>query len=273
MIRNLANLTTRVMKWWTTKADSQKQTSLAIVALVVSVMAIPYINDKLASPEEKLVKLGYHKTYEDFWRAVANKHPEAVDLFTKTGMRFDPHDFGRLFNDRVFNKDVFEKLEKGGAISSAHCPIGIKDLGLYRSVASNPDKLAAIRGACAAISVTAAIRASRVTEATRLSESLARNQGRPQRIASCTSKYQSESDQRLLTEASQFSLLSVPGYTERQCVLAHLNKELLLGTIDSSNLHETVVQSIHRCCQQYDPELQIDDAGIRAADDALAILE
>lgn len=274
MIGKLLAPVARLKAWWSAADHSQKQTRLAIAALLVGVIALtPVWNDLMAPPEEKLVKLGYRKTYEDFWRAVSNKHPEAVALFAKAGLRLERREFIRLFDDRVFNKEVFETLKKGDAVSSAHCPTDIRALDLYRTASVNPDKLAAIRGPCATASVVKAIQASRAAEARRLSDSRALNQDRPRRLAQCTAKYQAEGDQRLLAEASRFNLLSVSTYTERQCVLANLNKELLVGALNSANARESVTRSIHRCCQQYDADIRIDDAGLRAADDALAILK
>jgi hypothetical protein len=82
---------------------------VAVLSLVVGVFALPTFNDWLASPEEKLAKLGYKKTYDDFWRAIINKHPEAVELFSRAKVRLEPRDFKRIFDDRVFNPQVVER--------------------------------------------------------------------------------------------------------------------------------------------------------------------
>ncbi len=263
----------RALSWWNSQEEGKKQTRIAIVALIVAIIAlVPIVNDWLASPEEELAKLGYKKTYEDFWRSISNKHTEAVNLFMQAKLRLEPEHFGHLFDDRIFSVDIFNVLFKGNSIDEQHCPTDIKSLKLYKFVAPNPEKLLALRRVCNKPAVIASIRSIRIAEQERITEAVAKNQGRPERVKACVNKYQSEK-QKLIKDAIQFDLLGHTTYTEYQCILAHLNTEFLLGGGQLLvNSDQAFLAIIRQCCDEYDPPQQPGDSGIRAADDAIAIL-
>lgn len=264
----------RLATWWNRGEPHDKQMRLAVIGLLIAAIALwPVIHSAfLASPEENLAKLGYQKTYQDFWRAVVNKHTQAVELFAKAHVRLEPRDFRRVFDDRVFNADVFAALRHGGSIDAAHCPSEIQGLDLYASVTSHPDKARAIRRVCALPTVVAAIEAAKAAEQARIAQVLARNQLRPARVKDCVARYRAQGDQRLIAEASRFDLLRPTTYTERECVLARLNQELLLGGRTLMNPNGAFRTIVRTCCEQYDPPQPSSDAGIRAADAALALL-
>lgn len=264
----------RVQQWWNNGKEGQKQIRVAIAALIVAIIAlIPVFS--VDPPDKKLSDLGYKITYPEFLRAIANKHSEAVDLFTRITpkMRLEQNDFIGLFGDRVFNAKVFAVLEDGGSIDQRLCPTDIQRLSVYSEIRNNPEKLSAISSVCGKPEVVSAIRASRIAEQNRIKEASAKNANRPERLRACQAKYQTENRQELIEEASKFPLLKYDRYTERQCVLANLSKELLLGGQSLLGPNDTFDEVYRRCCEDYDPLVISNSTGVQAADDAILILE
>lgn len=67
-------------------------------------------------------------------------------------------------------------------------------------------------------------------------------------MAQCVSEIVQSTPQDLIEEASNFNILSVNTYLPRQCVLAAINKNLLVGTEVDMLRSEFVRTHALRCC-------------------------
>lgn len=270
----IRSLHAAIVGWWTGSSEARKQTSIAIAALVVAIIALaPVLSDLTASPEEKLSKLGYKKTYDDFWRAIYNKHVEAVSLYTKSKARLEPRDFHRLFDDRTFDLEVFGILADGKSIDSKQCPTDIDGVALYPAHGNNPDKVKAIRRICAKPEIISKISAAREGEFLRISAARLADLTRTDRIRACVLKYRSENQRQLMEEASRFDLLSRRTLTERQCVLAQISIGLLVGGDTVADAEQLLVRSIGKCCTDSNQPTSLGDSRLRSADYALTMLK
>ncbi|HYP34681.1 MAG TPA: hypothetical protein VES00_22625 [Burkholderiaceae bacterium] len=260
--------------WLRDLGEARIQTGIAIVALIVAVIALePVVSDLRASPEERLAKLGYKKTYEEFWRAISNKHLEAAELFGEAKVRLAPGDFHRLFDGRVFDPEIFAALRKRGAIDNRDCPTDIEGVRLYPAVARNPEMAQRLRDLCANPAVVAQIAAARAAEADRLAQAARRAEKQPGWLKRCEAGYASENPGRLLDEAATFDALAPRTYSERQCVLAEVKTGLIVQGATGAGAAELIARSAARCCARYGQSPAPDSSRLRSADDALAMLK
>lgn len=229
--------------------------------------------DLFASPEKQLTELGYQRrTYDEFLRAIATRHVEAIELFGKLQLRLKPQHFPELFIDENFATPVLDALLASGSVDETHCPTDVKGAALYGTHSANPEKIQYLRKVCGKGSVLNSLKSSRAAETSRIAEASSSNSERAGRLEQCRRQYMAENYQALLEEASRFNILSKNQYSERECVLAELNKSLLLGGGELARGPSAIAPYVQRCCERYIPNADVDDRGVRAIDDALKVL-
>jgi hypothetical protein len=153
-------------------------------------------------------------------------------------------------------------------VDDAHCPTEIQSLAFYKTAMTREDKARLLKQICGKQSVINAIRTARSGEQSRLAEAELKNRKRAERQEACWKKYNDEGERRMISEASQFNILTPTTYTERQCVLAYLNRELLVNwrSLKNSNTFHSIVRS---CCEKYDPLQSTVKDGLRTADEVI----
>lgn len=229
--------------------------------------------DIFASPEKQLTELGYQsRTYDEFLRAIATRHIEAIELFGELHIRLKPQHFPEVFLDENFSTPVLDALIASGAVDETHCPTDVKGAALYGTHSANPEKARYLKKVCGKGSVLKSLRSSREAETNRIAEASSSNSGRTGRLEQCRRQYMAENYQALLEEASQFNILSKNQYSERECVLAGLNTSLLLGGGELARGPLAIAPYVQRCCERYIPSANVDDRGVRAIDNALRLL-
>lgn len=208
--------------------------------------------DIFASPEKQLAELGYlRRDDSEFMLAIANRHVEAAELFAKMGKRVKPIEFAGLFDDRIYHRGVIDVLVAGGAVTSELCPTTGTDVAIYTKYASNPEKLALLKKLCGTDAVLISLRGSLQAEEARLAAVQAANADRPQVLQACYARYLKEGENRMTEAASRFVITSRTTYTERECVLAKVNVDLLLGGRDSQSSARAFRSYVGECCSQY----------------------
>jgi len=248
-------------------------TVIALLGLLAAVLALePVLSDLTASPEEKLAKLGYKKTYDEFWRAISNKHLEAAELFAQARSRVAPRDFHRLFDEQVFDAEIFAALGKRNAIDRRDCPADIEGVRLYPAVARNPEMAKVLRKLCADPEVIARIAAARAAELERLSAARQGAAERPEQLRRCMLGYRAEDPDRLLDEAASFDFLAPRTYSERQCVLAEVHAGLITRGARGADAGELIARGAAKCCATYHRLPELDSSRLQRLDDALAML-
>ena len=244
----------------------------AIVLGLATIASVPSINDRFASPEEALFKMGYKKNYSEFVQSIINKHPDAASLFCKAGMRLKPGDVGLVFDERYYSADTVRALTKGGCMDSNHCPTALADMPIYLKSANHPDRRGDLRKLCGQPSVVRAIEANMEAERKVLSDNAAANSNRPARVKSCVEGYFAEGTDALMREASKFSLLGPLTYTPRQCVLAELNIFLVSGGPIGGSHERAVFDAAAKCCSEEHAQMAVSPAQLEAATQALNML-
>jgi hypothetical protein len=231
------------------------------------------LKDLFASPEKQLTELGYQRrTYDEFLRAIATRHVEAIELFGKLHLRLKPQHFPELFTDENFATPVLDALIASSSVNETHCPSDLKGSALYGKHSANPEKVRYLRKVCSKGSVLDSLRSSRAAEASRIAEASSSNSGRASRLEQCRNQYMAENYQALLDEAIRFNILSKTQYSQRECILAELNKSLLLGGGELARGPSAIAPFVQRCCERYIPNADVDDRGVRAIDNALKML-
>lgn len=252
--------------WWTPRKVGTIVLGLATIA------SVPFINDRFASPEEALFKMGYKKNYSEFVQSIVNKHPDAASLFCKAGLRLKPGDVGLVFDERYYSADTVKALMKGGCMDSNHCPTALADMPVYLKSANHPDRRSDLRKLCGQPSVVRAIEANMEAERKVLSDNAAANSNRPARVKACAERYFAEGTDALMREASKFNLLGPLTYTPRQCVLAQLNIFLISGVPNGGSRDRAVFDAAAKCCSQEHAPMAVSQAQLEAAAQALNML-
>lgn len=244
----------------------------SFVVGAATIASVPYFNDLRASPEEALFKLGYKKNYSDFVQTIVNKHPEAVGLFCKSGMRLKPGDVRLVFDDKHYSAKTVEALTSGGCMDSNQCPTALAEMGIYLGAAGHPDKRRDLRALCAHASVVSAIESNIEAERVKLQANSTKNAGHPERIRACVGSFMAEPSESLLSEAAQFNMLGSSTYTLRQCVLADLKAFLMIRLPSGGAAGPAVQAAAIECCGHYDPLVPVSNVGLDQAQQALAFL-
>ncbi len=243
----------------------------AAVSAFVDVRSL--VKDLFASPEKQLTELGYQRrTYDEFLRAIATRHVEAIELFGKLHLRLKPQHFPSLFIDENFATPVIDALLASGSVDETHCPTDINGAALYGMHSANPEKVMYLRKVCRKSSVLNSLKSSQAAETRRIAEANSLNLERTGKLEQCRRQYMAENYLALLEEASRFSILSNNQYSARECVLAELNTSLLLGGREFSHGPSAIVPYVQRCCERYIPSADVDDRGARSIDTALRLL-
>lgn len=259
---------------WRTLLSRRPSFSVAatVLGLAAALASIPFINDFFASPEEALFKMGYKKNYSEFVQAIVNKHPQAVGLFCKSGMRLKPDDVRLVFDDKHYSAKTVDALTSGGCMDSNQCPTALPEMGIYLGAAGHPDKRRDLRALCGNVSVVNAIESNIEAERVKLQASAAKNAGRQERIRACVGGFMAEPSESLLSEAAQFNMLGTLTYTLRQCVLADLKAFLMIRPLGGGPASQAVQAAAVECCGHADPMVPVSTAGMAQAQQALDFL-
>lgn len=244
----------------------------AIVLGIATIASVPFFNELFASPEEALFKMGYKKNYSEFVQAIVNKHPDAVSLFCKAGMRLKPGDVGLVFDERYYSTETVKALTKRGCMDSNHCPTALADMPIYLKSANHPDRRDDLRKLCGQPSVLRAIEANMVAERKVLGDNAAANSNRPARVKACVESYLAEGTDALMREASKFNLMGPLTYTPRQCVLAQLNIFLISGSPIGGSRDSAVSSAAMKCCSEEHGPMNVSPGQLDAAGQALSML-
>jgi hypothetical protein len=231
----------------------------ALALIFAAVSAFTDVHSLFSSPEKQLTELGYpERNYDEFLRAIANKHIEAVELFGEIGKRLKPEQFHELFLDAYFNAGVLDALLDAKSVTDEHCPTSGQRILVYIDSASNPQKMGFIRKLCANEKVVAALEASLQAEQARLTDAEDDNTARNVVLRACDTRYQQEGEERMIRDAAQFSLTGTNAYTERECVLAKLNVGLITSDPRLRAGQQYFNDAVTGCCDHYNPEAKID---------------
>jgi hypothetical protein len=229
--------------------------------------------DVFASPEKQLTELGYlRRDHSEFLLAISNRHVEAVGLFAKIGKRVKPAEFVSLFEDRVYHRDVVDSLIASGAVTSELCPTSGADVAMYARFAINPEKQALLKQLCGSEAVLRSLQGSLLAEEARLAAVQAANADLPQVLDACYARYLVEGEEKMSAAASRFAITSRMTYTERECVLAKLNVDLLMGGRDPNATARAFLGHVEECCSEYNAAKTEDTSAREALQTAVAML-
>jgi hypothetical protein len=224
---------------------------VAVVLGLAALASVLILNNRSASPEEALLKMGYKKTDADFMRAITDKQTEAVGLFCKAKMRLKPEGVHVVFDDLTYDTATVAALMDGACMGMNVCPVALTDMPFYLKAAAHPDKRKDLRKLCGQAPVIRAIEQNIASGRQALLDNAAANEQRPERINSCVHAYLSEGTTFLMEQAARFKPRSANAYTQRQCVLARLNLFLVAG--NRADFRQAVQAAATECCTRYEP--------------------
>ena len=216
--------------------------------------------------------MGYKKNYGEFVQAIVNKHPDAVSLFCKAGLRLKPVDAASVFDETNYNAETVKALTSRGCMDSNQCPTALSEMSVYLKSANHPDRRRDLRKLCGQPSVLRAIEANMEAERKVLSDNAAANSNRAARVKTCVQGYLAEGPEALMHEASKFNLLGPLTYTPRQCVLAQLNIFLISGGPVGGSPGRAMYDAAMKCCSEEHASLAVSPVQLEAAGQALNML-
>lgn len=125
---------------------------------------------------------------------------------------------------------------------------------------------------CAKPGVLTSLQGTKAAEVSRITSAKIANTNCAEVLQTCNQHYMSGNFNALIEEASRFDILSKDQYSESECVLAEINKSLLLGDANLVQGPASIAPYIAKCCETYNRSANVDNSELLTIETALKVL-